>query len=267
VEALPLGAPLPDGDPADRVTGVLLSLRNVSLTFPRGRRHVVRVLANASLDVDAGELVAVLAQRAQGKTTLLRVAAGVDRPGRGEVLFKGEDLCRLSDRRLSALLRWKIGIAEPVGPDIDLPVLVHVAVPLLATHSKHDAYAQAREMLERVGAEECADQPWSSLADSERALAALAQALVRRPELLLVDDLTATLGIDATERIGRLLRSIAVADGLAVLMSVSDADATTWFDRVASLSGGELLLAPSTSDGPDRNVLHFPSDPSLRASS
>jgi ABC-type lipoprotein export system ATPase subunit len=245
----------------------LLSLRNVSLSFPRGRRHVVQVLADASLDVHAGQLVAVLAQRAQGKTTLLRVAAGIDRPGRGEVLFKGQDLCRLSDRRRSALLRRQIGFAEPVGPDIDLPVLAHVAVPLLATHSRRDAYEQARVVLERVGVEECADQPWMSLADSERALAALAQGIVRQPELLLIDDLTATLGIDATERIGRLLRSIAQEDGLAVLMSVSDADATTWFDRVATLSGGELLVPPSVSPGSDENVIDFPSDQSWRASS
>jgi lipoprotein-releasing system ATP-binding protein len=245
--------------------GGLLSLRNVSLNFSRGRRHVVQVLSDVSLDVYAGQLVAVLAQRAQGKTTLLRVAAGIDRPVRGEVLFKGEDLCRLSDRRRSALLRRQIGFAEPVGPDIELPVLAHVAVPLLATRRTRDAYDQARVVLKRVGAAECADQPWMSLADSERALAALAQAIVRQPELLLVDDLTATLGIDATERIGRLLRSIAHEDGLAVLMSVSDADATTWFDRVATLAGGELLVPPSRTP-PGENVIDFPSDKAWRAS-
>lgn len=246
--------------------GVLLVLRNVTLSFSRGSSHVVPVLSDVSLDVDAGELVAVLAQRAQGKTTLLRVAAGMDRPARGEVLFKGEDLWRMSDRCRSALLREKIGFAEPVGPDIDLPVLAHVAVPLLVAHTRKDAYERAWSALARVGVEECANQPWTSLADSERALAAVAQAIVRRPELLLVDDLTATLGIDATERIGRLLRTIAHEDRLAVLMSVSDADATTWFDRVASLSGGELIQSLSTDPGPDENVIDFPSDPSRRAS-
>jgi ABC-type lipoprotein export system ATPase subunit len=239
----------------------LLSLRNVSLTFSRGRRHVVPVLTEISLDVEAGELVAVLAQRAQGKTTLLRVAAGMDRPARGEVLFKGEHLYRLPDRRRSALLRRRIGFAEPLGPDLDLPVLAHVAVPLLTTHSKKQAYEQATAALARVGVEECADQPWITLADSERALASLAQAIVRRPELLLVDDLTVTLGLDSTERIGRLLHSIAHEDGLAVLMSVSDADATTWFDRVASLSGGELLVSPSLRSQSAENVIDFPSDP------
>jgi ABC-type cobalamin/Fe3+-siderophores transport system ATPase subunit len=246
--------------------GALLSLRSVSISFPRGRRHVVPVLANASLEVDAGELVAVLAQRAQGKTTLLRVVAGMDRPAHGEVMFKGEDLYGLSDRRRSALLRQNIGFAEPVGPDIDLPVLAHVAIPLLASLGKKAAYERARVALDRVGAQECADQLWSSLADSERALAALAQAMVRRPELLLVDDLTATLELGATERTGRLLRSIADEDGVAVLMSVSDADATTWFDRVASLAGGELLVAPPEVDDPGENVIDFPSDASRRAS-
>lgn len=245
--------------------GSLLSLRSVSLTFPRGRRHAVPALTNVSFDLDPGELMAVLAQRAQGKTTLLRVAAGMDRPAHGQVLFKGEDLYELSDRRRSGLLGQKIGFAEPLGPDIDLPVVSHVALPLLATHSKRDAYHRAHSILERVGAAECAEQSWTCLADSERAMAAIAQAIVRKPELLLVDDLTATLGIGATEDVGRLLRSIAHEDGLAILMSVSNADASTWFDSIASLSGGELLLAPARPTASE-NVVNFPSDPSRRAS-
>jgi ABC-type lipoprotein export system ATPase subunit len=245
--------------------GPLLSLRSVSLSFSRGRRHAVAALTNVSLDVGAGELVAVLAQRAQGKTTLLRVAAGMDRPARGQVLFKGDDLYALSDKRRSGLLGHKIGFAEPLGPDIDLPVISHVALPLLASRTKRDAYRQAQSILERVGAAECIEQSWTGLADSERTLVAIAQAMVRGPELLLIDDLTATLGLSATESVGRLLRSIACEDGLAILMSVSDADASTWFDRVASLSGGELLQAP-LGPGPEENVIDFPSDPSRRAS-
>jgi ABC-type lipoprotein export system ATPase subunit len=244
----------------------LLSLRNVSLSVPRGRRHVIPVLRNVSLDVYAGELVAVLAQRAQGKTTLLRVAAGIERPAQGEVLFGGEDLCRLSDRRRSRLLRREIGFAEPIGPDIDLPVLSHVAVPLLHTHSKSKAYEQALAALKRVGVGECARQPWMSLSDSERALASIAQGIVRKPQILLADDLMTMLGMGATEQVGRLLRSIAEEDRLAVLMTVSDAEATTWCDRVATLAGGELLAPPSKGGAPDENVIELPNGTSRRAS-
>lgn len=231
----------------------LLSLRDVSLNFARGRRHVVPVLSNVSLDVYAGELVVVLAQRAQGKTALLRVAGGFDRPGRGEVLFRGEDLCHVSDRRRSELLRHYIGFTEPGGPDLELTAVTYVAASVFCTLGKRAAYDRARVALSRVGAGDLAGQEWTSMSDSERALVALAQGIVRKPALLLVDDLMVTLGIDAKESIGRLLRSIAEEEQMAVLMSASHADTTTWFDRVATISSGELLLPPE----PSNNVVDF----------
>lgn len=234
--------------------GALLSFRDVSLGFARGRRHFVPVFSNVSLDVYAGELVAVLAQRAQGKSALLRMAGGFDRPGRGEVLFRGEDLCHVSDRRRSKLLRHYIGFAEPGGPDLELPAVTYVAASMFSAFGKRAAYDRARTALARVGAGELADQEWTSMSDSERALVALAQGIVRKPALLLVDDLTATLGIDAKDSIGRLLRSIAEQERMAVLMGASHADATTWFDRVATISSGELLLPPPE---PAENVIDF----------
>jgi ABC-type lipoprotein export system ATPase subunit len=232
----------------------LLSLRDVSLSYSRGRRHVIAVFSSVSLNVHAGELVAFLAQRSQGKTALLRIAGGFDRPGRGEVLFKGEDLCRMSDRRRSELLRSRIGFVEPGGPDLELPAVTYVAASMFSALGKTAAYERARAALERVDAGDLAEQSWASMSDSERALVALAQGIVRKPELLLVDDLTAGLGIDVTELIGRLLRSIAREDGMAVLMSASSADATTWFDRVATISSGELLLPPPE---PEQKVIDF----------
>jgi putative ABC transport system ATP-binding protein len=196
------------------VRAPLLALRDVALTFRRGRR-VVRVLGDASLEVRAGELMAVLAGRGQGKTSLLRVAAGMERPERGRVLFNGRDLWTLSDRRRSELLRHEIALAEPLGPDIDLPVLTHVAIPLFPYIGRQRAYERALRTLARMGLREVADEPWTGLADSERALVVLAQGIVRKPELLLIDNVTATLGIRETEALGRLLRLIAEEDGLA----------------------------------------------------
>ena len=236
----------------------LFSFQNVSLTFPRGHRHVVRALSDVSLDLARGELMAVLVGRAQGKTTLLRAAAGLDKPARGKVVYKGKDLSRLSDRQLSHLLAKQIAFVQPIGPDLDLPVISHVAVPLLAVLSERTAYERAATTLRRVGADEYADQRWSDLADTERILVTLAQGLVREPEMLLVDDLMATLGMGATEQIGRLLHTIAREDRMSVLMSTSDAEATTWFDRVATLAGGELYVPPPSE--PDHNVIDFPSD-------
>ena len=122
----------------------VLSLTEVCLSFPRGRRHLVRVLSDVSLEVDAGEVVAVLAQRAQGKTSLLRVAAGMERPDRGRVCFEGEDLWGLSERRRARLLGGEIGWVGPAVPDLDVPMLASVALPLFAQYGKREAYARAR---------------------------------------------------------------------------------------------------------------------------
>ena len=237
----------------------VLSLTRVCLSFPRGRRHLVRVLADASLQLDAGEVVAVLAQRAQGKTSLLRVAAGMQRPDRGRVHFAGEDLWSLSERRRSRLLGGQIGWVGSAVPDLDVPMLANVALPLFAVYGKRESYARATAALERVGARACAEQSWASLADWERALVALAQGIAREPKLLLVDDLTASLGLGEADEVTRLLDSLACERGFGVLMCVSDAGATGWSGRVATLAGGELLEAPRPSEEELLgNVIDFP---------
>jgi predicted ABC-type transport system involved in lysophospholipase L1 biosynthesis ATPase subunit len=235
----------------------VLSLTGVCLSFPRGKRHVIRVLDDVTIEIEAGETVAVLAQRAQGKTSLLRVAAGIERPDRGRVCFEGEDLWGFSERRRSRLLGGQIGWVGPAVPDLDLPMLANVALPLFATHGKSEAYARATAALERVGARECEQQFWGSLADWERALVAVARGIAREPKLLLVDDLTLSLGLGEIERITRLLDTLATEQGFAVLMSVSDAGATGWSGRVATLAGGELLETPH-SPVDQGNIIDFP---------
>ena len=235
----------------------VLSLTGVCLSFPRGRRHVIRVLADVTFELDAGETVAVLAQRAQGKTSLLRIAAGIERPDRGQVRFEGEDIWEFSERRRSRLLGGQIGWVGPAVPDLDVPMLANVALPLFAAYGKSEAYARARQALQRVGASECAEQSWGSLADWERALGAVALGIAREPRLLLVDDLTLSLGLAEADEITRLLDTLAVEHGFAVLMSVSDAAATKWSRRVVSLAGGELLESARPPARLD-NIIDFP---------
>jgi putative ABC transport system ATP-binding protein len=244
----------------------VLSLREVSLSFPRGRRHVVRVLAEVSLDLYAGESVTVIARRSQGKTSLLRVAAGVERPDRGRVLFAGEDVWRLSDRRRSRLLSTEIGLVECAAPHLDVPVLTRIALPLFDSHGRRGAYAHAKRALAHVGASECARQHWGELADSERALVALAHGIAREPRLLLIDDLAATLGMGEHADIAELLGALALERKIAVLVCAGDSGPALHSDRVASLGGGELLISPAKPPAAEANVIDFPSGHRRRAS-
>jgi lipoprotein-releasing system ATP-binding protein len=233
----------------------VLSLTGVYLSFPRGPR-TIDVLEDVTLELHVRETVAVLAQRAQGKTSLLRVAAGIERPVEGNVCFEGEDIWEFSEGRRSRLLGGQIGWVGSAAPDLDLPMLANVALPLFARHGKREAYARAKAALERVGAEKCAEQFWTSLADWERALVAVAQGIAREPKLLLVDDLTVSLGLGEVDAITQLLDALASERGFAVLMSVSDAGATGWSGRVVTLAGGALL---ERSRPPmEGNIIDFP---------
>jgi ABC-type methionine transport system ATPase subunit len=238
----------------------VLVLEGVCLSFPRGRRHLVRVLEDVSLEVVAGEVVSVLAGRAQGKKTLLRVAAGMVRPDQGTVCVDGQDVWGLSDKHRSRLLNREIAFVGRAEPELDVPVLENIALPLsIASGTTREAQTRAMAALERVGVRECADQLWESLADWERALVALAHGIVREPKLLLVDDLTVSLGIQETDELTRMLSTLAKEDRFGVLMCVSDANATGWSARIGTLAGGELLLASPPRPHPHRTVIDFPS--------
>lgn len=236
----------------------LLSLDKVSLHYQRGRRHAVVVLAGVSLDVWAGEVVCVWGQRGQGKSTLMRVAAGFEAPVDGRVSVEGTDVWGLSDRHRSRLLSRSVGWVTNAVPELDVPVLEHVAIPLKVALGTDVATGRARDALERVGAGDCVEQGWASLSDAERALVALARAIVREPRLLVVDDLTAMLKGREADKVTRLLAALAQERELGVLASVSSMEETTWSERVATLSSGELLVPDGDPRRRRSKVVDFP---------
>jgi ABC-type cobalamin/Fe3+-siderophores transport system ATPase subunit len=245
----------------------LLRLSDVSKRYRRGSQDL-QVLREITFSIDAGELVSVIGVRGQGKTTLLRIAAGMESADAGIVCFAGQDLAALPDRELSHLLGKQIAWAGKTGPGMRVRLLDYVAMPLLVGQArvkhrdrsrkrgtKASVYTRAREALEEVGAQGCADQHWEDISDWERALVEIAQGIAAKPSLLLVDDLTDTLGIRETDELTGLLRTLSRDSKIAILMSVSDAQATLWSDRIMVLNGGRLTQGPESATG---NVIAFP---------
>lgn len=239
------------------VSAPLLSLEQVSKAYYRGP-HQLQVLCDVSLDVYAGDFIAVYGQRSAGKTTLLKLAAGIEPPDSGTVRFAGQDLARLSRRRLANLHRDQIAWVRRAGPEsLDLHMIDHVGLSLFSALGEKRAQQKAKAALAKTGVGDCGFERWGNLSDAERMAVSLARGLVREPQLLLVDDPTAGLDVLERERIVALIREVADEGRLGVVMTVPDLPAMLRARDVRSLSAGRLL-APDPPPGGHGVVLDFP---------
>jgi ABC-type lipoprotein export system ATPase subunit len=214
----------------------LLSVESVSKGYRRGGRERV-ALRDVSMTLTSGEFALILGTRRSGRSTLMRIAAGLERPDRGRVTFDGVDL-RQSKRVLGRRISYCLTSFSTMEGD---RVVDHVAAPLLAQRMQRSAARQAAEQaLRRVGAERCAMMTPDELDWSERVRVAIARGLAPEPALLVVDDPTARADALQRDPVLRLLREITRDGGPSVLMSTDDGMCVTGSERVLLLDNGVL---------------------------
>jgi len=214
----------------------LLVLEHVSKSYQHGRREQ-HALRDVSLEVSAGEIVGVWGRRFSGRTTLLRIAAGLEAPDSGRVLLNDLDV-----EQAEGALRRRIAYCHAsFAPAHAELVVEHVAVPLLAVGTRIDrACTRAQAMLDRVGAGTCAEMRPHELTQGELVRVMLARALLQQPQLLLIDEPTS--GVDLLERDDLLttLRVIAKDEHVAVLLTAAETAGLAGADRTLSLDDGAL---------------------------
>lgn len=234
----------------------LLELEGVCKSYRRGERRL-RVLCDVSLQVDAGEIVAVVGSRNQGKSTLLKIAAGLEQPDAGVVRFKGRCLNDMRVRERELLLGQEITWLDREGTGLDFEMLDYVALPLMMGRGHRDAAERAMAALDRVGGSGVAHRRWAELSNWERVLVAFARGFASRPALMVVDDVIDGLGMSKTRDAGELLCELARELGCGVLMSASDVEAALIADREWVFEVGELRMV--SGDGElVADVIEFP---------
>lgn len=187
----------------------LLTFTDVVKRYPRGREHGT-VLDGVSFSIETGEFIGVSGAARSGKTTLLRLAAGLEVADAGTVVFDGHDLARLSMRGRARLLRERIGFASTERrPARNEYVVDHVATPLLfAGRSRVEAAIEARRVLGRLDVTELGEVLTNDLSSAEWARVTLAQALVRNPALLLIDEPLIAPSPSERDEIEELLKTL-----------------------------------------------------------
>ena len=206
-------------------------------------RAARRVLDGAELEVARGEVVAILGRSGSGKSTLLHLLGGLDRADAGTVEVAGERVTGATERALSALRRRRIGFVFQffhLLPELSGEGNVLLAGRVRGAHPH--AERRARELVDRLGLRHVADTLPHHLSGGEQQRFAVARALVNDPVLLLADEPTGNLDVEAGSDVLRLLRAGA-DEGRAVVIVTHERAAAGIADRVLRLHAGRLVPA------------------------
>ncbi|HWN85991.1 MAG TPA: ABC transporter ATP-binding protein [Vicinamibacterales bacterium] len=222
-----------------------LVAHQVSYAYPRrGRASAVDALSGVSLAVTKGSFTGLLGPNGCGKTTLLKLMAGVLRPASGAVTLEGRVLADLP-RRLAA--RHVAVVPQDTHPAFDYTALEIVLMgrhPHLRTMQLEGPadLAIARESLEATGTAHLAHRAFTSLSGGERQRVVIASALAQRPEVLLLDEPTASLDLGYQLEVAALLRQLSREQEVTMVMATHDLNlAASMCDTLALLRDGRLL--------------------------
>jgi putative ABC transport system ATP-binding protein len=197
-------------------------------------------LEDASFEITAGEVVAVMGPSGSGKSTLLHCLAGIARPDAGRVLYRGRDLTGCSDAELSALRRSEFGFVFQFGQLVpELSCLENVALPLrLDGASRRDAERRASGWLERLEVGDLGAKTPGQVSGGQGQRVAVARALATEPRVLFADEPTGALDSLNGEHVMQLLSAAAHDSGAAVVLVTHEPRVAAWSDREVVVRDG-----------------------------
>jgi putative ABC transport system ATP-binding protein len=229
----------------------LLELRGVSKVYGSGPSEV-RALQTVDLSVDAGSMVAVMGPSGSGKSSLLTIAGGLERPSDGEVRVDGATLAAMSRAELARLRRRTVGyVFQNYNLLPGLTAAENVALPLeLDGTTARVARSAAMSALNDLGLADQAGRFPDELSGGERQRVAIARAVVGDRRLLLADEPSGALDSANGESVMRLLHA-ACKRGVAAVVVTHDAQLASWADRVLFLRDGRVVDRTASPPGPD----------------
>jgi ABC-type lipoprotein export system ATPase subunit len=205
-------------------------------------RAARRVLDGADLELQAGELVAVVGRSGSGKSTLIHLLAALDRPDAGRISIAGRRIDAAPERELVRVRRDLVGLVFQFFHLVpELSGAENVLLPARLPDGPADAERRAAELIERLGVADAATRRPHQLSGGEQQRLALARALVRDPPVVLADEPTGNLDERSGRDVLALLREVADTDGRGVLVVTHERAATALADRVLELRDGRLF--------------------------
>lgn len=222
--------------------GVEVVVEHVRKSFDAGR---IVALADVSLAIDPGELVALTGPSGCGKSTLLNLIGALDRPDAGSIAVGGQPLAQLGDP--SEYRASTVGFVFQFHDLIaTLTALENVQIPMIGRTARPERERRARELLAEVGLSGRARSSARTLSGGERQRVGIARALANGPRLVLADEPTGALDTETSGQIIGLLQELRERRGVTVLLVTNDDEVAAAADRSLRLRDGRIEAASSS---------------------
>ena len=219
----------------------VIELRGVHKTYRLGA-HVVPALRGIDLQVYPGEMLALTGPSGSGKSTILNLAGLIDTPDAGEIWLRGERVDTLPENRAALLRRDALGfVFQSFNLVPVMTVAENVDYPLFLTGVPSSERRQrVAEVLASVGLQDHAQHRPDALSGGQRQRVAIARALVKRPQLVIADEPTASLDSRTADQVLDLMRELGHAQGAAFVIATHDQRLTRRCDRIVALLDGQI---------------------------
>ncbi len=221
-----------------------LQLRDITRSY-RQAGETLHVLKGCSLNIRAGEQVALIGPSGSGKSTFLHAAGLLEKPDGGQIIVSGREAQMLDDEGRTTLRRKTIGFVYQFHHLLpEFSAVENIMLPqMIAGVAKEQAKKRAQELLELVGLVPRADHRPAQLSGGEQQRVALVRALANAPQVLIADEPTGNLDPQTADQVFHVLQNLVRTQNLALLMATHNHDLARRIGRVVEIKAGQLLPA------------------------
>ena len=220
----------------------IVSLKNIVKSFPVGNDEVT-VLHDISLDIHKGEFVSIVGPSGNGKSTLLNMVTGIDRPSDGQVVVTGRDIHAMSENELAKWRGQEVGIIFQFFQMLpSLSLLQNVVLPMefAKKFNASERRDRAMHLLEMVGLDDQANKLPGMVSGGQQQRAAIARALATDPPLLIADEPTGNLDAGTAQQVFDLFMSLVEEQGKTMLMVTHDKELADRIPRKIEIVNGRI---------------------------